>query len=720
MSLHALSDHDLGVLFVQLAALLVLARGLGSAARRLGQPAVIGELLAGLLLGPSVFGKVWPAGFHWFLPPGSTETASLLSISELSLVVLLVVIGAETDLRLIGRLGRAAASVSISSAVIPIAAGGALALFLPDVLLGPHRARTGFALLMAGAMGVSSLPVIAKIVTDLGMARRNFGQLAFAAGTLNDVAGFLIVAAATATAASSGSASPWHVIRVGAALVVLVVVAWTAGQRLVNRQLRTVLAGGQSLVKAVGVWLAGALVFSAAFQTSGVEGALGAFLFGLLLGRSRFRHEEAGRIMTAMSTGLFAPLYFASAGLRVDVASLGSGPVLASFVAMVVVGAASKFVGAAGGAALARLPRREWAVLGVGLNGRGALQVILATAGLRTGLLSNAAFSLVILMSIVTSLAAPPLLRAAARGWSGTPEEQDRLGHETEMERNVVVRGQRVLIPSRGSPNSIVAAEVVAAAWPEDSEVTLLSIDTGSGEPAGGVHAVEAVLAPRAVEKRQIDSEEVLDEILAEARLGYGVVAVGAQEAPMPGGVLSPVVDDLLTRTELPIVVVRRGRGLEGPLPAAFARALVAVAGSASSRAAQEVAFRMSRQLGTRITALHVVTRAPGGRGERARSGAGAGRDVLAASAAHGRELGVDVRTITRHSGSSGEAIVDAARAEDADILFLGATVRTMEDRPFLGHTVEHVLERAECTVVVVALPEAALITSGADRAGEA
>jgi Kef-type K+ transport system membrane component KefB/nucleotide-binding universal stress UspA family protein len=712
LTLRSLSDHDLGVLFTQLAALLLLARALGVVSRRLGQPAVIGELVAGLVLGPSVFGKLWPAGFHWFLPAGSAETASLMSISELSLVVLLVVIGAETDLRLIASLGQAAAWVSASSLLVPAAAGAALGWFLPDVLLGPHHARTGFTLLIAGAVGVSSLPVIAKIVTDLGMARRNFGQLIFAAGTVNDVAGFLIVAAATAMAVSSGSASPWHMARVGLALVLLVLVAWTAGQRLVNRQLRTVLAGGSRLTSGVAVWLAGALIFTAAFQVSGVEGALGAFLFGLLLGRSRFKHEEAERAMTAMSSGLFAPLYFSTAGLRVDVASLRSGAVLASFIGLVVVGATAKFAGAAGGAALARLPRREWTVLGFGLNGRGALQVILATAGLRAGLISTTAFSLIILMSIITSLGAPPLLRAAARGWTGTREEQDRLGHESEMEKNLVVRGQRVLIPSRGSPNSIVAAEVIAAAWPEDSEVTLLTIGSDDHDLTTGVRSAEAVMAPRPVDRRHISSDDVLEEILAEARLGYGVVAVGAAESPGPGRILSPVVDDLLARAELPTVVVRRSRGLDGPLPGAFARALVAVAGSASSRAGQEVLFRMSRQLGTQASALHVVTRTSEDRARRARTGAGAGRDVLTAAVAHGRELGVDVRPITRHSRLAGEAIVETATGEDMDLIVMGATARTMEGRPFLGHTVEYVLENAACTVVVVVLPDPAPVAS--------
>ena len=198
----SLPDHDLGVLFVQLAALLVTARVLGLLARRLGQPAVIGQLVAGLVLGPSVFGRLWPAGFHWFLPGSRPEGSALTSISELALVVLLAVIGAETDLRLIGRLGGAAASVSVSSLVIPLAAGGVLALYLPHQLWGPHAGRATFALLMAGALAVSSLPVIAKIVTDLGMARRNFGQLIFAAGTANDVVGFLLVAVATALVAS--------------------------------------------------------------------------------------------------------------------------------------------------------------------------------------------------------------------------------------------------------------------------------------------------------------------------------------------------------------------------------------------------------------------------------------------------------------------------------------------------------------------------------------
>jgi hypothetical protein len=166
MHLLSLDNHQLLVLWVELAVLLVTATSLGALARRLGQPAVIGELLAGLLLGPSVFGHGWRAGFRWFLPAGG-DSQGLAVVASISLLVLLVVIGAESDLALIRRLGRAAAWVSTGSLVLPLAAGFGLALLLPAALLGPRDHRSVFALLVAGAIGVSSLPVIARTMSDL-------------------------------------------------------------------------------------------------------------------------------------------------------------------------------------------------------------------------------------------------------------------------------------------------------------------------------------------------------------------------------------------------------------------------------------------------------------------------------------------------------------------------------------------------------------------------
>lgn len=706
-----LSDHQLSVLFIQLAGLLLAARGLGALSRRLGQPAVVGELLAGLVLGPSVFGKLWPYGFRQFLPsrPSGVEDP-LLTVAQISLVVLLVAIGEETDLKLIRRLGGAAASVSVMSIALPFAAGMVLASFLPSSLIGRHGVRVDFELLMAGAVAVSSLPVIAKIVGDMGMARRNFGQLIFAAGTVNDVFGFIVVAVVAALVGSRGGAGAAHLIRVLGALVLVTVLVAGPGRRLVDRLLRRVLAGPNPRPAGLSVALTGALIVTGLFQELGIEGVLGAFLFGLVLGRSRFQQSEVRSGVASLSSAVFAPLYFATAGLRVDVSDLSSRPVLISFLALVTVALVMKLAGGVVGGALARLPKREWLALGVGLNGRGALQVILGSTGLSLGVLSNGAYSDIILMSLVTSVMTAPLLRLAVRNWEGTEDEQARLGFEEEMAGNIVVRGQRLLIPSRGSPNSIVAAELLGAVWPEASEVTLLSIGQTPEGVEPDLEPVAAVLEPRGIEKRHVSSDDVLDQILAEARLGYGVIGVGAAERPSAEGLLSPVIDDLLGRTPIPLVVVRRAHGLRRATPPAFATALVPVTGSPASRAGEEVAYNLSRNLGTGITLVHVVTRVevePRPRQRRSsRTASGAGEGVLAGAELHAREMGVEVQSVRPEGQAAGEEILGVAQEREVDVIIAGATVREVDGQPFLGHTIEHLLENADATVVVVVLPD--------------
>lgn len=716
MTLPSLSTHNLLVLWVELAALLAVARALGALARRFGQPAVVGELTAGLVLGPSLFGHVWPSGFRWFLPQG-TGSVPLLTVSALSLVFLLVVIGAETDLRLIRRHGRAAAWVSLSSLLVPLLAGAALAVVLPSELVG-HRGRPVFVILVAGAIAVSSLPVIAKIVLEMGLVRRDVGQIAIAAATANDATGFVLLALASGLAASSAG-------RVAVALVGLLgisVLLLTAGQRLFDHLLREARRRELELDATVAIWVVGTLGAAAAIEAVGVEGALGAFAAGMVLGRSRFQQGRAQELLRTVTTSLFSPLYFSSAGLRVDVGLLGHPGVGSAFILVTVVAAGSKFLGALSGGRFARLHWREATALGVGLNGRGALQVIIGTGGLAIGALDTASYTVVILMSLVTSLAVPPLLRAVVRDWEGTPQERERLEREEEMDRNVVVRGQRLLLPSRGSPNSAAAAMVIAAAWPEESEVTVLSVAADGDEPELG--PVLELLKPRTVEHRHVGSEGVLEEILSEARLGYGVIALGAAEEPGPQHLLSAVLDDLLVDSPIPLLVVRRARRWGDGRPS-LRKVLVPVSGTPSARAGQEVACNLSRALGCEVVLAHVVTRShkasspvaalrstsgarelDGAGGRRIDEASGAAQVVLRGAWAMADEMGVEPEVIVRHGSSAGEEIVAAVRQSGADAVALGTTVRQVEGHPFLGHTVEHVLSETDATVITVVLPE--------------
>jgi Kef-type K+ transport system membrane component KefB len=719
------SSHDLLVLWAQLASLLLAARLLGGAANRLGQPAVLGELVAGLLLGPSVLGHISPSAINWLFP-NRASTGSLAALAAISLAVLLVSIGAETDLGLIRRLGRAATSVSSVSLAVPLAAGAGLALVLPKTLRGSHGHLAAFVILVAGAVGISSLPVIAKIVSDLGLVRRNIGQLAIASGTVHDATGFVLVALAAALA---GGGSTGAVAGALGGVAGVAVVTLTVGQRAFDFFLRRARRNGPNLTGSLTVCAGGSLLAAAAMQAFGVEGALGAFVAGIALGRSRFQLGRAISVIDASTATVFAPLYFATAGLRVDLGTLGRGPLFVSFLILVVVALVAKFAGASAGALLARLHGREVVALGVVLNGRGALQVVIATAGLGLGVLNTGSYTCLILMSIVTTLSVPPLLRWSLAGWAGSHEERERLEREERMDRNVVVRGDRLLLATRGSQSSIVAAEVLASAWPADTAVTVFSVEENpdGDAPMPAVRAILDVLGERPVDHHRLSSDQVTEEILGEANLGYGAIAVGASEEPTAEHLLSPVLDQLLLRSPLPVVIVRRGRGLGDRLPPAFSTVVVPVSGTPSSRAGQEIACSISQSLGTKVVLAHVVTRSDSDRelatAAIASAGAstappaapsrrqlaaaeGAAQVVLRSAWETAVEMGAEPEVVVRHGSSPGDEILAVAEKFGADLIALGTTVRQVEGRPFLGHTVEQVLTHSPATVVVVALPE--------------
>jgi Kef-type K+ transport system membrane component KefB len=677
--------------------LLVLARLLGAAAGRLGQPPIVGSLLAGLIAGPSVFGQVWPSGFHWFLPGGDVHSGALNAIAGLSLLVLLISLGAETDLPLIRSLGRPAAWLIAGSIVVPAAAGIATAYELPHELLGPKHRELAFALLIAGAMSVSSLPVVARIVTELGMTRRNVGQLTVAAATANDGYGFLLLAVVLALAAGRNS----DLLTALLGLVAVVALAATAGQWVVDHALRRARRHGPNAAGAIAIALCVTLILAAVSQALGVDAALGAFIAGIVLGRSRFRQPRALGSIDWMTGAVFAPLYFATAGLSVDVTQLTTTTAIA-FVVVLVVAIAAKFLATVGSAAAARLPLREGVALGIGLNGRGAMQVILGSAGLTAGLLSSAAYTIVILVSIVSSMLVPPLLRRTLHRWEGTEEEQRRLREEKELESNVVVRGQRLLLPSRGSRNSFTAARILDLAWPPSSDVTILSI--GGNGKGPDLSAAHELLASRDTTEERVDDDHAIDAILAEANLGYGVIALGADDRRTPGRLLSPVIEELANRSPIPLLIVKRGRHVrsdDDARPILRPRhLLVPVTGNAPSRAGQEVAHQISRNTGADVTLVHVGTRPA--------STADTAGDVLEQAHTTSRGQEVDPGTVLLRGQSAGEEILRYAAEHSVDLVIVGSTVRRVAGRPFLGHTVEHLLEHGtDVTVVVVALPDA-------------
>ena len=727
--LTTLDHHVLLVFWVQLLALWAAARLLGEGAKRLGLPKVVGQLGAGLVLGPSIFGSVWPSGFDWFLPDrpyAEEQSALLLGVVWFSAAFLLVVAGYETDLDLIRRLGRAAVLVTAGSLLVPLVGGLVTGWAMPETFYGEldgiAPSRLVFTLFIALSVGVSALAVVAAILADLGLMRRDVGQITIAAGMANDVIGWIIlgVIAGLAAAGHAGDGPP-SVSDIGftaGGLALFLVGALIYGQRAVDAALRAVRRRGSNTQGALTVTVATMLVFGVITQGLGVEAVLGSFVAGVILARSRYQQIQSQHLIEDLTAVLFAPLFFATAGLRLDL-SLLTGSALTWALALLAVALVLKFVGSLMGARLAGLTNREGMVLGAGLNARGALEIIIATVGLSLGVFNQTTFTIIVMIPLVTSLLASIGLRVLSQNLEGSVAERERLAREEQLAKNLLIRNARILLPTVAEDNSIVAAQIVHFAWPEELAATVLSVQSnGSGT---NLDVVRDVLYGREVDVAVIDGagpEESARQIIDHSKLGYGVIAVGATGGSEPGRFVSPVVDELLQHSDLPVVIVRRARNLEGRLPGIFAQALVPVVASPSSRAAQELAANLSARLGTRLMLSHVVydtgARAEAGRRLIGRllnpappADTGVAERILAQAHDHALQVNANVDTEIRFASSPAVEMVRRASEIDADLIVLGARLRRLGDgRPSLGPNVEHVLEHASQTVVAVVTPD--------------
>ncbi len=703
---------DLLVFWVNILVLVAASHLFGLVMRRVGLPSVVGALLAGLVLGPSVFGVVWESGFEWFLPEigQGAQWTLLAAVSWVGVALLLVVTGFETDLGLITKLGRSALLVTAGSLVVPLIGGIVVGLLLPSLFLGEDAERLTFTLFVALALAVSSLAVVAKILSELGLMRRDFGQITVAAGMANDVIGWILLGVFTGLATSGGVSAGQVLVTLGG-IAAFGVLALTVGQRLVDLLLRQVRRTGGSLAAALGVAIVTMLGFGVATEWLKVEAVLGAFVAGVVLHRSRFQHEDVIHHLEGLTNALFAPVFFATAGLQVDLRLLNNAEALWWALIVLAVAIVFKFAGAYGGARLAGRTHRAGLALGAGLNARGTLEIVIATVGLSVGVFSPTAFSVIVLVPVLTSLFASATLRGVVNNWQGTPDEQERLGREQALSRNLVVRTSRLLLPSRGGPESIAAAQILHFAWPIEAGATVLTV--GDRDAEVDITPLRNVLHDRALEHRRVRHDDPVRAIIDESRLGFGVIGLGAQDYADTMQVISPLVDGVLSESPIPVVVVRRARNQDRPLPGAYSRAVVPVTGSPVSRAAQEVAFNLSAQLGTELHLTHVntVRSEPAGlpslfsRRMIARSGSIVGVQVVAQAETLAHELGATTQTAVMDGTSPADEILKLSRDIEADLVVMGANLRRVGDRPFLGHRVEQVLRDCDATVVVVLIP---------------
>ncbi|MEU2563025.1 cation:proton antiporter [Streptomyces longispororuber] len=421
--LPAISHHQMLVFLLQVGLLLGVAVLLGKLATRLRMPRVVGELSAGVLLGPSVFGNALPDLRDWLLPHDTAQMHLLSAVAQLGVLLLVGITGAHIDVGLLRRKRRVIGYVSVGSVLLPLALGVGLGFVMPDSLMAPGAERGTFALFVGVAIAVSALPVIAKTLLDMDLLHRNVGQLIIGAAAVSDIVGWMLlsIVAAMATHGLHTGLVLESVAYLIAVLACTVLVARPVARKVLQYTDRS--AQSDVSVAAIAVMI---LLSSAGTLALDMEPILGAFLCGIVissLGVSARRSLDSMRTFV-MST--LAPLFFATAGLQVDLSALARPTVLLAAVVTLLVATLAKFAGGYVGARMGRLDHGEGLAIGAGLNARGVVEIVIATVGLNLGVLTTATYTVVVLIAVVTSMMAPPFLRHATRSMPTTTAEHER------------------------------------------------------------------------------------------------------------------------------------------------------------------------------------------------------------------------------------------------------------------------------------------------------
>jgi Kef-type K+ transport system membrane component KefB len=406
LALFDLAPAGLAPLVLAAATIACAARAGGIVARRFGQPVVVGEIAAGLALGPSVLGVIAPEAPGALFP--TAIRPELHELARAGIVVFIFSVGTDLDTALVRRCGSLAAAVGWTSVVIPSVLGVGIGVLVYPALAGT-TSLAAFLAFMAVALSVTALPVLARIVTDADLRARYLGPLALTCAGLADAAAWclLLVVAALATASSVSGAAVTMIA--AAAFVVAVLVL---GRPLVTRLVGRLPEGRTRSSAALALGLALAFACAAVTDRLGLHAILGAFVAGVAFGRMQPFETPLGARLLRLNRIVLLPVFFAIVGLEIDVVSAGaSTAVLVAGAAVLAVTVAGKLGGTTVVARARGLPWREAVALGALMNTKGLTEIVVLQTGLELGVISQRGFTVLTLMALIATAMTVPVLR---------------------------------------------------------------------------------------------------------------------------------------------------------------------------------------------------------------------------------------------------------------------------------------------------------------------
>jgi len=742
------------IFFAQIITLMMVGRLLGEAMLRLRQRAVMGQLIAGLLLGPSFFGFLFPDLQHALFPKNTEQKAMIDAISQFGILLLLLLTGMETDLKLVRKTGRASLFASLMGIVIPFLCGVGLGEMLPDSMLPDPGKRLITSLFLGTALSIASVKIVAMVVREMNFMRRVVGQVILASAIIDDSVGWIIVSIIFSLALH-GSIETVSLAQSVIGTIVFMVASLTIGRRAVFFIIRWVNDTFVSEFAVITAILVIMGVMALITYLIGVHTVLGAFVAGLLVGESPILTRHIDEQLRGIITAFFAPVFFGIAGLTADLTILADPKIALFTIGLILIASVGKFTGAFVGAELGGLTKREGFALACGMNARGSTEVIIATVGLSMGALNQDLFTMIVAMALLTTMAMPPTLRWALSRIPMRKEEKQRLEREELEARGFVPNLERLLLAVDDSPNGQFASRVagvlagthgmpttvlhipdsgkIEGTMPDNSEKMGVPPDKKKDEESKGSarktektekriekaeKAGDTVQQAAAEIKDKQKSEEKVDAsvevttivheqpspatIAEEAKKGYDAFIIGLEATSKRSADFDSGVANLARGFDGPLIIAAARDDLEKKPNSEFS-VLVPVNGTEPSRRAAEVAITLARATKAPVTVLYVAARTAGRRGMRRgirnrRNEEAILKDIVAIADGYN----MSIRTAVVAEPAADEAILREIERRSHNLVVMGVGRRPGE-RLFFGDTAAALLEKSERSLLFVA-----------------
>jgi Kef-type K+ transport system membrane component KefB len=659
-----LIDDPLSRFIAQLVIVVGLARLLGRVARKVGQPAVVAEIVSGIILGPSILGGLAPSVSNALFPTGAIEP--LASASQLGVLLFVFLVGLEVEPAMLRGRARATFAIAIVGIVAPFVLGAAVAVPVNE-LVASHMPTLELALFIGAAMAVTAFPVLARILGDHRLLRTRLGALAIACAAVEDVIAWCLLAFVIAFARSDSLVQAMMTTALAVVFVIaMLLVVRPVLERLVDRNNAPLTLSNDMVAFAV----LGALASAWISNRIGIHVVFGAFLFGAVVPkRDGFAHALADKL-EAIIVVVLLPLFFVVSGLRTHVGLVGSANHALACILIVAVACVGKFGGTMIAARATGLQWREASALGILMNTRGLMELIVLNVGFELGVLDTSIFSMMVVMVLVTTMITSPIL---SRVYPARDAIRDLVADST-AHSPVRATEDRILAcishPTVGPAMVAMAAalggehtEIIALHLTRDDELRAVDRSTDADEILAPALARADELALR-VRPLSFASCDPADDIVRVADVrAPDIVLLGLHKPVLGTDLFGGVVHRVLRDAEAQVAVfIDRGLSVEP------SRLLVPFHGSEHDRAALRLAMRIQR---SRDAALAVLV----------------SPDVRAEAVAILDQDGARAETID--ATSARDAIVEHAR--DCDLIVLG-----VDRQP------EHVMRECSASLLVV------------------